>query len=331
MMYKLTDSYNRHHDYLRISLTDRCNFNCIYCNPVNDSTRFDNLLTFNEHLRIIKLFSSQLGFNKFRFTGGEPLVRKGIFQFFEDVKRLKDEYQFITGLTTNASLLKGKVKTLKNSGIDKLNISLDSLNSENFYKITNHDRFDETIKVINEAIGNGYESLKINCVIIKGENDTDIIDFVKFAIDKNVNIRFIEFMPFGNNDWQHNGFISYREMMEIISTKYELIPDNTSVNDVAKAYKISNNPGKISFITSMSEHFCGSCNRLRLSAEGSLRLCLFSDGSHELNLRDMIRSGRTDGEIVESLKGVIKLKWEKHPGAEELINLKNNNMLKIGG
>ncbi len=330
---KLKDRFGREHNYLRISLTDKCNYNCIYCNP-NSKLAFKQkreILTFEEILRTIDFFASKLEFKKFRFTGGEPLVRKGIFDFFEEVGKLKSKYGFSTGLTTNGSLLEGKVKYLKYVGLDNLNISLDSLNSFNFKRITKYDERDKLLRVIDESIDVGFSTVKINMVVIKGINDKEILPFVKYFKDKNVNLRFIEFMPFGSNIWERNGFINYKKIKEIIEQKYTLNSIPHSLNAVAKDFQLKNYPSKISFISSISEHFCNSCNRVRISSKGNFRLCLFNEGKHGINFKELYRDNYTDQEILNMLKDAMMEKWEKHPAPEELVKLAENNMMTIGG
>ncbi len=330
---KLIDRYNRVHDYLRISLTDRCNYNCIYCNPnsVKNFTDKDNLLSFEELLRVITFFASKLEFKKFRFTGGEPLIRKGIFDFFDEVGKLKAKYGFTTGLTTNGSILKGKVKHLKNSSIDSLNISLDSLNRKQFTAITQVDDLNNLLDVIDESLEAGYSPLKVNTVIIKDINDSEIISFVDYFKNRDVNLRFIEFMPFGSNLWERNGFISYKDIMNIVEENYQLIPIANEPNSVSKDYQLIDYQAKISFISSISEHFCDTCNRIRISSNGNLRVCLFSEGMHGINFKKLFRENYSDEEILKLINEAINTKWEKHPEPEALAVLAENNMMTIGG
>ena len=183
-MIELTDKFNRVHNYLRISLTDRCNLNCIYCNPAEFQlikTPRADILNFDEILRIINIFAGLLGFKKIRVTGGEPFVRKGILQLFEEVDKLKSIYNFDVGITTNGTMLEDKIESLKKYGVDKVNISLDSLNPEKFKFITGKDDFESTIRAIYRAIELGFNPLKINVVVLKNINDNEIIDFVDFA------------------------------------------------------------------------------------------------------------------------------------------------------
>ena len=332
-MHNLTDNYNRIHDYLRISLTDKCNLNCIYCNPLGSKSSKLNkneILSFDELLRVIDIFAGKLGTKKIRFTGGEPLVRKDVIQFFKSVHNLKKKYGFEVGLTTNGTLLEDKLNDLKNYGIDKLNISIDSLRPERVKYITGNDNIKSVLKSINEAYNLGFSSLKLNAVIIKNINDDELLDFVELVKDKEMNIRFIEFMPFGNNSWNKDGFISYQEMKNIIETKYILEEIIELKNLVAKNYRIKGHRGKVGFISSISNHFCESCNRLRITAEGKMKLCLFSNGQNEISFKEILAK-YNDDQICNLIIDSLQYKPKQHAEVEELLRLEENNMLSIGG
>ncbi len=331
----LKDRFNRIHDYLRISLTDKCNLNCIYCNPLEHHSKKLNkneILTFDELLRLINIFSGRLGVKKIRFTGGEPLVRKNILEFFKSVHLLKIKYGFELGLTTNGTLLDNCLQELKRYGIDKLNISLDSLKPERFQYITGKDNLNTVIRAINKAADLGFNPLKINVVVMKNVNEDEVIDFVEFAKDTNLNVRFIEFMPFGNNNWNTDGFISSEEIKNIIETKYQLEEITGTLNLIAKDYSVAGHSGKVSFISSISNHFCKSCNRLRIDARGKMKLCLFSTGTNELNFKQLLNNPQfSDENISEKILTSLYLKEETHPRVEDLLKFEENNMLSIGG
>lgn len=334
-MRTLKDNFNRVHDYLRISLTDKCNLNCRYCNPANSNSEKlsrTEILSYDELLRLINIFTGKLGIRKIRFTGGEPLVRKDILKFFEMVYPLKLKYGFEIGLTTNATLLEDKLFYLKKFGLDRLNISLDSLKPDKFKYITGKDSFDSVLRAIIKASELDFYPLKINMVVMKNLNDDEIMDFVEFAKDTTINVRFIEFMPFGNNHWKYDGFINSEEIKKIIEKKYPLIELSGIRNNVSKDYSIEGYNGKISFISSISNHFCDSCNRLRLDAKGKMKLCLFSTGENELNFKELLNTPNySDDDISELIDYALQIKWKAHPAVEELIKFDKNNMLVIGG
>jgi len=334
-MKKLTDNYNRVHDYLRISLTDKCNLNCLYCNPANRSKILlpkGLFLSNKEIIRLLNVFVKEFAFRKIRFTGGEPLVRSDIFELLEEVNQLKKAYDFEVGLTTNGTLLNGNLFKLKEFGVDKLNISLDTLDVEKFKFITTRDNIDSVVSAIKTAKSLNFPSLKVNVVIIKNINDGEIIDFVKFAIENELNVRLIEFMPFGNNSWEKYGLVSYSEMFKKVKENFEVEEVVKDQNSVAKDFKIKGTKGTISFISSISDHFCDNCNRLRITADGKMKLCLFSTGKDDINLKQLISSqSLTDKEIGEIIEKSLFGKALKHPGVDELMRLEKNNMLSIGG
>ena len=228
-------------------------------------------------------------------------------------------------------MLESKLESLKKTGLDKLNISLDSLRPDRFGYITGKDRINSVISSIDAAEEMGFSPLKINVVIIRNINDDELIDFTEFARNRNITVRFIEFMPFGNNEWKRDGFLSYREMKEIISSKYSLEKISEDESNVSKNYSIENFKGKIGFISSISDHFCGSCNRLRIDARGKMKLCLFSSGKGELDFKYLLNSNHTDDMICGEIENALKFKAEVHPAVEELIKLEENKMLSIGG
>lgn len=330
----LRDKYGRVHDYLRISLTDKCNLNCQYCNPDRtyaEKLRKSDILSFNELLRLIDIFVSRLGVKKIRFTGGEPLVRKDAVRFFEMMYPLKVKYGFETGLTTNGTLLEDKLVELKQFGLDRLNISLDSLRPERFQLITGKDNFHSVFRAIHKALELDFQPLKINVVVMKNVNDDEIIKFVDFIRNTSINVRFIEFMPFGNNHWNYDHFISWNEIKDVIESKYRLIELPGGRNNVAKDFSIRGYTGKVSFISSISNHFCSTCNRLRIDARGHMRLCLFATGENELRLKELLDAGNSDEEICRLIDETLQLKWKSHPAVEELMSFEENNMLSIGG
>lgn len=329
-MMPLIDSFNRKHTYLRISVTDRCNLRCIYCMPSQgiEMKSRDKMLTFDEIKRVAEIFAA-LGITKIRLTGGEPLVRK-------DLPRLVESISNIPGIdtismTTNGVLLKNFAPQLKESGLTHLNVSLDTLRLSRFVQIALRQNYYDVIAGINAALDAGFQPLKLNTVIIGGVNDDELHDFVEFVRDKPINIRFIEYMPFKFNQWNQGKLISFQQMKEKIEERYNLIPLEKSLNEnsVSKDFKIQGFAGSVSFITSMSDHFCGTCNRIRLTADGSIKSCLFHPA--EVNLKSALRSNSSDDVISEMIQSAISVKPYGHPKAEDLIAIENRSMIQIGG
>ncbi len=331
-MIELVDSFNRVHDYLRISLTDRCNLNCLYCNPAEtNETSKTGILSFEELHRIIRLFVTRLGIKKIRFTGGEPFVRRDIMQFFSSLKPLKDEYNLTLGITTNGTMIRGIVRKIKESGIDYINISLDTLNKDKFRRITGKSFLNDVLASITEAQAEGFQNLKINSVIIRGINDEEINNFITHFKDAEIHLRFIEFMPSQNNSWGAQGYIRADEMKEIIETKYSLTRIEADEHSVSKNYRVNDYPLSVGFITPISHHFCGSCNRLRITAKGEFKTCLFWTRNDDVNFRNLIQYNYSDEDICALVVNSLRGKWRRHPGLSQLTKLQENNMLNTGG
>jgi len=331
---KLIDKYNRVHNYLRLSITDKCNLNCVYCNPTKNAmiiTHVRKLMTDEEIERIINLFLSKFEFKKIRLTGGEPFARKNIVSLIEKIGKLKQNFDFEVNATTNGTLLNEKLHTLINLGLDRLNFSIDSLKNDTFREITRFDKAEKTIKVILKAKEIGLKNIKLNTVVMKGINDNEINDFVDFAVQNDLCVRFIEYMPFTNNDYNKNHLMTMSEIIAIIKEKHELIELNNNNSSVAKEYRIKNKLGKVSIISSISKHFCSNCNRLRITSTGQLRLCLFSPNNNNLDLRKMIVQGYSDNEIAEQIVNSLEFKNQSHADLGDLIMLDSNNMIHIGG
>lgn len=325
---QLIDNFGRVHTYLRISVTDRCNLRCTYCMPAEGIAlkRKDEILSYEEIYRLAKVFV-EMGINKIRLTGGEPLVRKDLEILVEKLKSLPGLKTL--AITTNAVLLKDKVSILKGLGLNALNISIDSLQKDRFKEITLRDDLDNVLAAIDSAINANFDSLKLNVVVIAGKNDDEILDFIERFKDKAINIRFIEYMPFKDNQWDASSVFSYAQMREIIERQYQLALINPNYGDVAKDFQLIGYPATVSFISSMTDSFCSSCNRLRLMADGSIKSCLFY--AAEMNLRDKLRSGVSDSELRDLFTSVLKQKPEAHPPMEELAKADNRAMVEIGG
>lgn len=323
------DSFGRRHTYLRISLTERCNLRCRYCMPeegVSLSPR-SAILTFEEIERLAHLFVRN-GVDKIRLTGGEPLVRKNVEELVERLGKLPGLKTL--AVTTNGLLIPKKLKRLHAAGVNLLNISLDTLDRDRFESITRRKGFDQVLEAIDLAIEYGYDPVKVNCVVMRGVNDDEVGDFVEMTRDRPIEVRFIEYMPFQGNGWSDDGFMPYTEIKERIEESHpSLVRQKDGPNDTSKTYRVPGYRGAVGFISSMSDEFCSTCNRLRLTADGSLKVCLF--GNAEVNLRDVLRRGATDDEVVEAIQDGVWRKKAAHAGMHQLVDLENRPMILIGG
>lgn len=328
MINRLIDGFGRKHTYLRISVTDRCNLRCVYCMPHEGMIwkKKNELLTYEEIVRVARVFVS-MGIEKIRITGGEPLVRRDLEILIEQLAQI--EGVKTVAMTTNATLLAPKVKELKSAGLSALNISLDTFKPERFFEISRRNDLDSVLAGIDAALSTGFSSLKLNVVVMAGVNDDEIIDFVDFVSDKPMNVRFIEYMPFKDNQWNPDRVLSYMDMLAKIKTRYAVEQLETEPSAVAKDFQLVGHRGTVSFITSMSDSFCGTCNRLRLTSDGSIKSCLFYPA--EISLRDELRKGMTDKQLEEMILFALSQKPEAHPPAEEIAASDNRAMIEIGG
>ena len=304
----LLDNFNRIINYLRISITDRCNLRCKYC--VDEDFSFlphDEVLRYEEIVRFVRI-CSELGVNKVRLTGGEPLVRKGISYLLKEINTINGIEDI--SLTTNGVYLGEKILELKKAGLRRINISLDTMKKEKFAFITGVDAFDNVLKGIEESIRAGLKPVKINTVIIKGFNDDEILDFARLAKKWGIHVRFIEFMPFGeSNLWDSSKIVPSNVIENLIKNTYELEPASNSERGPAKMFQIKDSFGKIGFISPVSSHICLECNRIRLTSNGMIRPCLFSD--IEYDVKKLLRSNTKDQEIKTFVSNVVKAKPEK--------------------
>jgi len=328
----LQDSHGRDHGYLRISLIERCNLRCTYCMPeegVQLSPK-SHLMTYEEIYTIAKTFVDH-GVSKIRLTGGEPLIRKDIPIILEKLASLPVELS----ITTNAIIVDKFIDILKSNGIKNINVSLDSLVKEKFQEITRRDHFEKVYNNIFLLVEHGFK-VKLNAVLIKGFNDNEIIDFINFTKNLPISVRFIEFMPFDGNRWDISKMVSYEEVMTYVNTAFpesdiERLQD--APNDTSKNYKIKGYKGSFAIISSVTNPFCDSCNRLRLTANGHLKNCLFS--STESDLLTSLRAGKSIEPIIQK---AVRAKFKVRGGMDTLEKLQepklhNNNrsMITIGG
>lgn len=328
----LRDAHNRTIRDLRISLTDRCNFRCFYCLPDGEPplARRETILSFEEIAYIADIFVS-LGIEKLRLTGGEPLLRKDIDQLVVQLARLKPALQDIA-LTTNGFDLPRKAQKLKAAGLDRVTISLDSLKPERFQEITGVNGLRRVLTAIEAARESGFGPVKINAVLVRGCNDDEILDFARFAREHDVSMRFIEFMPLDSgHDWSREMVVSGREVREKIETVYPLeLKEASRGSGTSWKYSFADGaPGEIGLISPVTEMFCGECSRIRLTADGQIRTCLFSTTEH--NLRDVVRSGASRTEIVEFIRDVVMQKEPRHYINEREFIQPSRTMSFIGG
>jgi len=303
----MKDKYNRTIDYLRISVIDRCNLRCIYCMPeegIKNLLPHNEILSYEEILQVIKI-ATTIGVSKIRITGGEPLLRKDLISFIERVAKIEEIKDI--GMTTNGVLLSKFAANLRDAGLKRVNVSLDSLDKDKFKAITRLGALKDVLEGIEEAYRVGLNPIKINVVVMKGINDDEIEKFARWSMDVPYQIRFIEFMPLGGNYWKKELFISAEEIKKRIEKTFgKLFPVQIKKSGPAEYFMLEGATGLIGFISPITTHICTRCNRLRLTAEGKLRPCLFSD--REIDLKSLLRKGASQDEIREVLIKTIQLK-----------------------
>ncbi len=324
----LSDQFGRRHTYLRISLVERCNLRCQYCMPADglDWTPDPHLLTDDEIVRLARLFV-QAGVTKIRLTGGEPLLRTGIEGIAAEIGALPGLQTL--AITTNGLLLPKKIGGLQEAGISLLNISLDTLRANRFEEITRRPGLPLVHKAIDEAIRRGYDPVKINCVVMRGHNDDELVDFVRWTEHLPIEVRFIEFMPFDGNRWDDERLVPFAEMVQRIRAEVPLERLTDGPHETSRTFRVPGYRGTVGFIASMTEPFCEGCNRLRITADGNLKVCLF--GASEVSLRDAMRSGASDAELLQVISRAVGRKHARHAGMHQLSEMPNRPMITIGG
>ena len=310
----LVDSYGRVARKLRLSVIDKCNFRCNFCMP--DQPEWlpnEKVLSFEEIQRLVRIFSS-FGVDRIRITGGEPLVRKDLDVLIKMLLEIRNIRRL--GITTNGYYLAERARRLRQAGLYSVTVSLHSLKSPRFALVTKTNAHEKVLEGINTAKREGFESIKINTVIIQGYNDDEILDFAKFAYENGFNMRFIEYMPFdGKKLWKTDKVVSGEEILSRISKKFNVVPLEREAGSTARNYKFADGVGEFGIITSITKPFCSDCDRLRLTADGRLVHCLFD--THEYDVGSLLRGGANDQEIASFLKSKVKL---KAPGVESMIN-----------
>ncbi len=309
----LVDAHNRTIRDLRISLTDRCNFRCVYCLPHGEPSwaKREKLLTFEELERVASVFVD-LGIEKIRLTGGEPLIRRDVPVLVEKLARLKPRLKDIA-LTTNGYDFVRHADALKAAGLDRVTLSLDTLDRQKFIDITGVDALDRVYASIEKARQLGFEPVKVNACIVRGRNDDELVDFARFARDQAVSFRFIEYMPLDSgHEWSRDLVVSGREIRGAINAVYPLqLKEASRGSETAWKYAFADgSPGEIGIIAPVTEMFCGQCSRIRLTADGQIRTCLFSTTEHDL--RDLLRSNVSRDELVAFIEAAVLTKEPSH-------------------
>jgi cyclic pyranopterin phosphate synthase len=309
----MLDHYDRDINYLRVSITDRCNLRCTYCRPKEGISLkgHADILRYEEILRVVSQ-TVKMGLIKVRLTGGEPLVRRGFVEFAGNLKKIKGLQDI--SLTTNGILLAQYAEDIFRAGITRINISLDSLDKEKYFQITRGGNLDDVFRGIAAAEKAGFAPIKINTVLMKGFNDNEALDFVRLALSKPFQVRFIEMMPVSEvSAGRSADFLPTRQLLETINRHFRLEPlagKKNKSDGPARLYKMKDGLGEIGFINPVSDHFCSTCNRLRLTADGKLRACLLNDV--EIDLREALSRHCDDDELAGLIREAILLKPQRH-------------------
>ncbi|CAN4276021.1 MoaA Molybdenum cofactor biosynthesis enzyme [Methylophilaceae bacterium] len=306
----LVDQFGRTVDYIRLSITDRCDFRCVYC--MSEDMAFlqrEEVLSLEECSRLVRVFVS-LGVSKVRITGGEPLVRKNALWLFEELGKLDGLKELV--LTTNGSQLEKKATALKKAGVKRINISIDSLNAERFKKITRTGDLNKVLTGLQASIDEGFEAIKINTVLMRGSNDDEAADLVQFAIDQKIDISFIEEMPLGEVDHtRESSFVSNADTLKLLQDKYSLLPSTESTGGPARYWRVANSHTKIGFISPHSHNFCESCNRVRITCKGELYLCLGQED--RIDLMPLLRDNPDDdAPLIAAILDSMRIKPKGH-------------------
>ena len=330
----LVDSFGRVVRDLRISVTDRCNFRCTYCMPAEGMTWLDRseVLTYEEIERVARICVEKFGVDSLRLTGGEPTVRAHLPQLISKLAalRLPDGTKPDIALTTNGATLRNIALELRNAGLDRINVSLDSLKPERFFAMTRRDELHNVLAGITEAQVAGFSPMKVNAVVERGANDDEILDLVRYGRDNNVEVRFIEFMPLdATNEWERNKVVSQDEIVATIAAEFplELMPSRGAAP--ADRWRFLDGKGTVGVIPSVTHPFCGDCDRVRLTSDGQFRTCLFA--TDESDIRTLLRNGGTDEEIAELIQIAVGAKWAGHQINQVNFIRPKRSMSQIGG
>ena len=330
----LVDSFGRVVRDLRISVTDRCNFRCTYCMPAEGMTWLDRseVLTYEEIERVARICVETFGVDSLRLTGGEPTVRAHLPQLIAKLAalRLPDGTKPDIALTTNGATLRNIALELRDAGLDRINVSMDSLKPERFFAMTRRDELHNVLAGIAEAQVAGFSPMKVNAVVERGANDDEILDLVRYGRDNNVEVRFIEFMPLdATNEWERNKVVSQDEIVATIAAEFplEIMPSRGAAP--ADRWRFLDGKGTVGVIPSVTHPFCGDCDRVRLTSDGQFRTCLFA--TDESDIRTLLRNGGTDEEIAELIQVAVGAKWAGHQINQVNFIRPNRSMSQIGG
>ena len=330
----LIDRYGRTVRDLRISVTDRCNFRCTYCMPEEGLNWLDRaeVLTFEEIERVARVCVERFGVDSLRLTGGEPTVRAHLPQLIERLAalRLEDGRKPDIALTTNGATLRNIATELRNAGLDRINVSLDSLQRERFLAMTRRDELDNVLAGIQEAVTTGFDKVKVNTVVERGTNDDEILDLATFGRDLGVEVRFIEFMPLdATNEWERQKVVTQDEIVAAIGEVYPLEQIPARGAAPADRWRYLDGHGTVGVIPSVSQPFCGDCDRVRITSDGQFRTCLFA--TNEFDLRAIMRNGGTDDEMAQVIIDAVATKWAGHQINQVNFIRPNRSMSQIGG
>jgi cyclic pyranopterin phosphate synthase len=327
MTAQLIDGFGRVHRDLRISVTDRCNFRCTYCMPEEGMQwqERSNLLTFEEIERVAKIMVERYGVDGIRLTGGEPLVRARLPLLVEKLAALGVDL----AMTTNGVSLPLVAAELKAAGLTRVNISLDSFRRDRFLELTRRDDLDRVLAGVDAALEVGFDPVKINCVVMKGVNDDEVLDFAEYGREKGVVVRFIEFMPLDADEiWNNSLVLTQAEILETLQAEYDLEPIRRS-SAPATRWRYADGKGEIGVVATVSESFCETCDRTRITADGQFRSCLFA--VEETDIRALLRNGSSNDVIAEALERTVAAKWAGHQINQVHFIRPRRSMSEIGG
>ena len=330
----LIDKHGRTVRDLRISVTDRCNFRCTYCMPAEGMTWLDRseVLTFEEIERVSRICVERFGIDSLRLTGGEPTVRAHLPRLITQLAalRLADGSKPDIALTTNGATLRNIAGELRDAGLDRINVSLDSLKADRFLAMTRRDELANVLAGIAEAKEAGFDLIKVNAVVERGANDDEVLDMARYGRDNGIEVRFIEFMPLdASNVWERNKVVTQDEIVAAISAEFplEIMPARGAAP--ADRWRYLDGKGTVGVIPSVSKPFCADCDRVRLTSDGQFRTCLFA--TDEFDLRALLRNGATDDEIAQLIIDAVGTKWAGHQINQVNFIRPNRSMSQIGG